>query len=148
MRKVKIFFKDILTQLRFISQSINNQKLIITVIHCLAIVWASIVSITYLGCLDSPLICPRAFFSIPYTDNYILIPFTELPNLILVIIMSSVNLSTLYAFEKIHRFQYITVGIVIFLVAFSLIFISSVASFETVFYQEYIRIQNNLTNPE
>ncbi len=143
LTKTKQFFLNLLSQIRFFFSSKNNShKIIISLIHTGLLIWACIISFTYSGCLESDLLCPRAYFTIPYTSISLYI-YSELPLLATVIILSTVNITALFALNQVKRFNYIFVAITITLFIFSMFFITSYVRFGSALQQEIQRLQDS-----
>lgn len=141
MDKMRLVWVALVTYIKdLFKNKYSVYKILITIISGIAIVWAMIVSLTYVGCLESVLLCPSAYFGIPFIDFKWNIPVTELPLLLIVIVMASINLSTMFALSEVRKFHYYLTLIIVLLMLVSLIFITSVVSFEAVLNQEINRL--------
>lgn len=113
----------------------TSHRLFLSLLHTALLIWACIVSFTYTGCLESQLLCPQAYFTIPFTQISFYI-ISELPLLIIVIIISTVNITAMFALGMVKRFNYILSAICFFIFIFSMVFITSYVRFGDALQQE------------
>ncbi len=132
---------NIITNARFyLTSRHTSHRLILSLIHTFITIWACIVSFTYSGCLESELLCPQAYFTVPLTSFSFYI-FTELPLLIAAIVISAVNITAMFALGTISRFHYILAAVALGIFLFSTVFITSYVRFGDALQQEINRLQ-------
>jgi len=114
--------------------------ILIITMHTFLLIWASVNSFVYTGCLENELLCPQVFLVIQGTDiTTSFIP--EWPYLLLIILLSAVNLTLLFTLGKTNKVIYTILGVCAAIFIFSTLFVRVKINFEAAVMHELERLQ-------